>query len=80
MVFEEALKMLDLNDYDLTKSEESVARNVFNACNSQIESRDAVINFLKKELQKKTYCRQVMKRQYRELKQKYEALKNKEKV
>lgn len=80
MIFEEALEMLGLGDYDLTNGEEKVARNVFNACNSQIESQKAVINFLKKELQKKTYCRQVMKRQYRELKQKYEALKNKEKV
>lgn len=35
---------------------------------------DAIIRFLKKELIKKTYCRQVMKRQYRELKQKYDAL------
>ena len=46
----------------------------------QLVEKDAIINFLKKELIKKTYCRQVMKRQYRELKQKYEALKNKEKV
>lgn len=29
-----------------------------------------VIKFLKKELQKKTYCRQVIKRQYREMKAK----------
>jgi hypothetical protein len=36
--------------------------------------KDGIINFLKKELIKKTYCRQVMKKQYRELKQKYEAL------
>ena len=36
--------------------------------------KDGIINFLKKELQKKTYCRQVMKRQYRELKQQYNVL------
>lgn len=42
-----------------------------------IAEKDAVIAFLKKELLKKHYCRQVMKRQYRELKQKYEALKKK---
>ena len=78
MIFEEALEMIGLDD--LTENERIVARGVFNACNTQTESQKAVINFLKKELQKKTYCRQVMKRQYRELKQKYEALKNKEKV
>lgn len=42
--------------------------------NRELNERDVIINFLKKELQKKTYCRQVMKRQYRELKQKYDAL------
>ena len=42
-----------------------------------INDRDAIIDFLKRELQKKAYCRQVMKRQYRELKMKYEALKRK---
>ena len=41
----------------------------------QLVEKDAIINFLKKELIKKTYCRQVMKRRYMELKQKYEALK-----
>lgn len=46
--------------------------------NRELKDRDVIINFLKKELQKKTYCRQVMKRQYRELKQKYDALLKKE--
>ena len=41
---------------------------------TQETDKDIIINFLKKELIKKTYCRQVMKRQYRELKQKYDAL------
>lgn len=45
---------------------------------TQETDKDAIINFLKKELIKKTYCRQVMKRQYRELKQKYDALLAKE--
>lgn len=36
----------------------------------EVEALEAVIKFLKKELQKKTYCRQVMKRQYREMKAK----------
>jgi len=45
----------------------------------ELAEKDAVINFLKKELIKKTYCRQVMKRRYRELKQKYESLKNRTK-
>lgn len=40
---------------------------------------ETVIKFLKKELIKKTYCRQVMKRQYRELKQKYNSLLEKSK-
>lgn len=35
----------------------------------------AVITFLKKELARKSYCRQVMKKQYRELRQKYDAVK-----
>ena len=43
---------------------------------TQETEKDVIINFLKKELQKKTYCRQVMKRQYRELKQKYNAKKD----
>lgn len=49
--------------------------NNFLYANRELKERDIIINFLKKELQKKTYCRQVMKRQYRELKQKYNALK-----
>ena len=49
----------------------------FDYATKEINDRDAIINFLKRELQKKAYCRQVMKRQYRELKMKYEALKRK---
>ena len=41
----------------------------------EIIGLNAVINFLKKELAKKSFCRQVMKRQYRELRQKYDAVK-----
>lgn len=40
----------------------------------EINEKDAIIKFLKKELQHKTSYRQVMKRQYRELRQKYDAL------
>lgn len=40
----------------------------------EILNQKIIINYLKKELIKKSYCRQVMKRQYRELKQKYDAL------
>ena len=50
----------------------------FDHANREINNRDIIINFLKKELIKKSYCRQVMKRQYRELKQKYDALLGKE--
>ncbi len=50
----------------------------FIRANREINNRDIIINFLKKELLKKSYCRQVMKRQYRELKQKYDALLEKE--
>lgn len=41
----------------------------------ELLNQRVIINYLKKELIKKTYCRSVMKRQYRELKQKYDALK-----
>jgi ribosomal protein S3 len=40
----------------------------------EVKEQAVVIDFLKKELQKKTSYRQVMKRQYRELKQKYDSL------
>ncbi len=43
----------------------------------EMKQQRIIINYLKKELIKKTYCRKVMKQQYRELKQKYEALKEK---
>lgn len=41
----------------------------------ELLNQRVIINYLKRELIKKSYCRQVMKRQYRELKQKYDALK-----
>lgn len=41
----------------------------------EIRDLNVVINFLKKELTKKSFCRQVMKRQYRELRQKYDTVK-----
>lgn len=42
--------------------------------------KDVIINFLKKELIHKTSYRNVMKRQYQELKQKYDAIKPKERL
>ena len=42
--------------------------------------KDAIINFLKKEVQKKSSYKNVMKRQYRELKQKYDAVVPKERL
>ena len=41
----------------------------------ELLNQKVIINYLKKELIKKSYCKNVMKKQYRELKQKYEALK-----
>ena len=43
----------------------------------EIKEKDVIINFLKKELQHKISYRQAMKKQYRELKQKYESEKEK---
>lgn len=43
----------------------------------KMQKQRIIIAFLKRELIKKSYCRKVMKDQYRELKQKYEALKEK---
>lgn len=42
--------------------------------------KDIIIDFLKKELIHKTCYRQVMKRQFNELKRKYEAIKPKERI
>lgn len=44
----------------------------------ELLNQKLIINYLKRELIKKTYCRKVMKQQYRELKQKYNALLEKE--
>ena len=60
------------NQKDKTVDCNDIAR--FPTYPTQETEKDVIINFLKKELIKKTYCRQVMKRQYRELKQKYDAL------
>ena len=45
----------------------------------ELLNQKVIINYLKKELIKKSYCKNVMKKQYRELKQKYDALLTKEK-
>lgn len=44
-------------------------------CNKKLKEKDVIINFLKKELVHKTAYKNVMKRQYRELREKYEAVK-----
>lgn len=46
------------------------------ACDTCNIEKDAIINYLKKEVIKKSSYKQVMKRQYRELKQKYDAKKD----
>lgn len=46
------------------------------AYQKELSEKSTVIKFLKKELQKKMSYRQVMKRQYRELKEKYDSLKS----
>lgn len=62
------------NEQDYPASCKGNCQRAFEARESELAEKDIIINFLKKELIKKTYCRQVMKKQYRELKQKYEAL------
>lgn len=46
---------------------------VVNECEDKLKEKDVIINFLKKELIHKTAYKNVMKRQYRELKQKIDA-------
>ena len=81
MTFEEWWKQHDYSKFHKEECMEAYNAGVednFLYANSMLKDRDVIINFLRKELQKKTYCRQVMKRQYRELKQKYNALLSKE--
>lgn len=58
----------------LSKEDEQHFITKVNELRQEIKEQAAVIKFLKKELQHKTSYRQVMKKQYRELKQKYDAL------
>ena len=44
-------------------------------CCKKLKEKDIIINFLKKELVHKTAYKNVMKRQYRELREKYDAVK-----
>lgn len=77
MTFEEWWKQHDYSEFYKEQCREAYnigMEDNFIYANRELNERDVIINFLKKELQKKTYCRQVMKRQYRELKQKYDAL------
>ena len=81
MTFEEWWKQNDYSEFlkeNCRKAYNAGEENNFLYANRELKERDVIINFLKKELQKKTYCRQVMKRQYKELKQKYNALLKKE--
>ena len=57
------------------KAFEAGCEDNFNHANREINNRDAIINFLKKELIKKSAFKNVMKRQYRELRQKYDTVK-----
>ena len=52
---------------------DSMVNDFKDSCSNLIE-KDIIINFLKKELAHKMSYRQVMKKQYKELKQKYETL------
>lgn len=81
MTFEEWWKRHDYSEFhkeDCRNAYNAGEENNFLYANRELKERDIIINFLKKELIKKSYCRQVMKRQYRELKQKYNALLKKE--
>ena len=78
MTFEEWWKNHDYSEHNKEECRDAYNAGMeedFNKATREINDRDAIINFLKKELIKKTYCRQVMKRQYRELRQKYDAKK-----
>ncbi|MBR6145407.1 MAG: hypothetical protein IKQ23_14100 [Treponema sp.] len=63
-----------MNNGGLGKEDEQHFITKVNELRQEIKEQAAVIKFLKKELQHKTSYRQVMKKQYRELKQKYDAL------
>ena len=77
MTFEEWWKQHNYSEFHKEEYREAYNTGMednFIYANRELNEREVIINFLRKELQKKTYCRQVMKRQYRELKQKYDAL------
>lgn len=81
MMFEDWWKQCNYSEHhkeECRKAYNAGEEDNFLHANREINNRDVIINFLKKELLKKSYCRQVMKRQYRELKQKYDALLEKE--
>lgn len=64
----------DMNNGGLRKEDEQHFITKVNELRQEIKEQAAVIKFLKKELQHKVSYRQVMKRQYRELKEKYDSL------
>ena len=63
-----------MNNDGLSKEDEQHFITKVNELRQEIKEQAAVIKFLKKELQHKTSYRQVMKGQYRDLKQKYDSL------
>lgn len=63
-----------MNNGGLSKEDEQHFITKVNELRQEIKEQAAVIKFLKKELQHKTSYRQVMKKQYRELKEKYDSL------
>lgn len=60
---------------DRDSNEYVVAKDAYAARDKEIKEKDIIINFLKKELIHKTAYKNVMKRQYRELREKYDAVK-----
>ena len=60
---------------DRDSNEYAVAKDAYAARDEEIKEKDIIINFLKKELIHKTAYKNVMKRQYRELREKYETVK-----
>ena len=61
-------------DFEIEDMERAYNEGYSKGCKTVDFQKDTIITFLKKELIHKTSYRQTMKRQYRELRQKYEAL------
>ena len=59
----------------LKKKDKVIYSEMNSIARKEIKEKDIIINFLKKELIHKTAYKNVMKRQYRELREKYDAVK-----